>query len=143
VVAITIYLDTNVVAALLIPEPLSDRAERYLGDCREPLLVSDLTATEFSSLVARRVRTREFTVDQARTALTNFDRWIDLSARRIDIIGSDLTAGTALLRRLDLSLRTLDALHVAIARRSGATLVTFDRQMEAGARALGLTVAMP
>jgi predicted nucleic acid-binding protein len=68
VVAISIYLDTDLVGALLLTEPLSDRAELYLDTCPDVLLVSDLTGAEFSSLVARRVRTGEFTIDQARAA---------------------------------------------------------------------------
>ncbi len=142
-VGISVYLDTNVVAALLIPEPLSDRAERYLGDCPDALLVSNLTTAEFSSIVARRVRNREFTADQARVALANFDLWIDLSTRRTDTSAADLNAANALLRRLDLPLRTLDALHIAVAQRINATLVTFDRQMATSARALGMAVATP
>jgi predicted nucleic acid-binding protein len=143
VVAVSIYLDTNVVGALLIAEPLSDRAERYLDDCGDALLISDLTAAEFSSLVARRVRTREFIPDQARAALANFDRWIDMSTQRIEIEAADMTVAMVLLRRLDLPLHTLDALHIAIAQRLNARLVTFDRQMVAAARGLGMAVAMP
>ena len=56
---------------------------------------------------------------------------------------SDIAAADRILRRLDVNLRTPDALHIAIAERIGATLVTFDRQMEAGARALGMAVATP
>ncbi len=142
-VAISIYLDTNVVAALLIPEPLSGRAERYLDDCDDVLLVSDLTGAEFSSLVARRVRTRDFTIDQAKAALSHFDAWADLLTQRIDAGAADLTAATAFLRRLNLPLRTLDAIHVAIAERVEATLATFDRRMADGARALGIPVVTP
>ena len=55
----------------------------------------------------------------------------------------DLAAATMFLRRLDLPLRTPDALHIAIAQRLGATLVTFDRQMAASAHALGTAVETP
>jgi predicted nucleic acid-binding protein len=55
----------------------------------------------------------------------------------------DLAAATMFLRRLDPPLRTPDAVHIAIAQRLGTTLVTFDRQMAASARALGTAVATP
>jgi predicted nucleic acid-binding protein len=45
--------------------------------------------------------------------------------------------------RLDLTLRTPDAIHIAIARRLDATLVTFDQRMATNARALGMAVATP
>jgi predicted nucleic acid-binding protein len=47
------------------------------------------------------------------------------------------------LRRLDLPLKTPDAIHIAIAQRVDATLVTFDWQMAAAARALGTIIATP
>ena len=40
-------------------------------------------------------------------------------------------------------LRAPDALHAAICRRLGLTLVTLDRRLEAAARRLGLTVQVP
>jgi predicted nucleic acid-binding protein len=51
---------------------------------------------------------------------------------------SSLRAG--FLRRLNLTLRTDDALHIAIAQRVGAELLTFDRPMANAARALGTSV---
>jgi uncharacterized protein len=45
---------------------------------------------------------------------------------------------TALLRRLDLSIRTPDALHIAIVQRIGCRLLTFDTTMTGVARALGI-----
>ena len=48
-----------------------------------------------------------------------------------------------ILRRLDINLRTPDAIHIAIARRVDATLVTFDQQVAESARALGMAVARP
>ncbi len=54
---------------------------------------------------------------------------------------ADVTRADALMRRLDLPLRTPDALHIAIAERVGATLATFDVKMAAAARVIGLPVA--
>jgi hypothetical protein len=45
-----------------------------------------------------------------------------------------------LLRRLDLRLRTPDAVDIAIARRIGADLLTYDEKMAICARMLGLKV---
>jgi uncharacterized protein len=56
---------------------------------------------------------------------------------------SRIAVATTFLRRLDLPLKTPDAIHIAIAQRLGATLVTFDRQMAASARALGTPVETP
>ncbi len=54
---------------------------------------------------------------------------------------ADVKRADAVMRRLDLTLRTPDALHIAIAERIGATMATFDDKMAAAARILGLAVA--
>ena len=141
--AVAFYLDTNILVALLVREPFSERADRFLQVNAETLLVSDLAAAEFASAVARRVRMREFTLEQARIALSGFDSWLARTADRIEISASDIPLATTFLRRLDLSLRTPDAIHLAIVQRVAATLVTFDRQMAVSARALGALVATP
>ena len=61
----------------------------------------------------------------------------------MEISPADVASATAFLRRLDLTLRTSDALHIAIAQRIGATLVTFDRQMADSTRTPGVAVAVP
>jgi uncharacterized protein len=62
-------------------------------------------------------------------------------ARHVTIGGADMVACEALLRRLDLALRTPDALNIAIVQRIGATLATFDRRMAVSAEALGIALA--
>jgi uncharacterized protein len=57
---------------------------------------------------------------------------------REETISADLRAAEAFLRRLDLSLRTADALNIAIAQRMRASLVTFAQKMAATARILGI-----
>jgi uncharacterized protein len=140
---VSLYLDTNIIVALLTPEPLSERAVDFLQNKPERLIVSDFAAAEFVSAIARRVRTGETTIEDARRDLADFEVWVARSTERIDLDPGDIGAATVYLQRLDLTLLTPDALHIAIARRLDATLVTFDRGMAAAARALGMAVAMP
>jgi uncharacterized protein len=140
---VSFYLDANILVALLTPEPLSERADEFVRNHPERLIVSDFAAAEFVSAIARRVRTGETTVEDARRDLADFEVWTARSTERTDLNAGDVAAATAYLRRLDLALVTPDALHIAIARRLDATLATFDRQMAAAARALDMAVAMP
>ena len=65
------------------------------------------------------------------------------SVDRQQTFTTDIDAADRILRRLAVSLRTPDALNIAIAQRLNATLVTFDRQMADSARRLGMAVATP
>jgi predicted nucleic acid-binding protein len=140
---VSFYLDTNVLVALLIPEPLSARADAFLSANRDVYLVSNLAAAEFSSAISRQVRTSEITVSDGRIALSSFDALMEQSARRVEIAPPDIACADNFLRQLDVALLTPDAIHIATAQRLQAVLVTFDRQMAASARALGIAVATP
>lgn len=136
----SVYLDVNVIVALFAIDPLNDRADKAMRTVHDDLVVSDLSAAEFSSVIARRVRTRDLRPDEARTAFANFDAWCARHISFIEIDGSDVAGAAALMRRLDFPLRTPDALYIAIAQRAGCALLTFDRTMAKVARALGVTV---
>jgi predicted nucleic acid-binding protein len=71
------------------------------------------------------------------------DAWFARAADFSEMTAADFALAGYFLRRLDLPLRTLDALHISIAQRLDATLVTFDRRMADSARALGMAVATP
>ncbi len=141
--ALSGYLDTSIIVALLKPESLSDRAETFVRGNPTGLIVSDFASAEFASAVARWVRNREINMSEGRIALESFDGWAGRLTQRVEISALDVAVATTFLRRLDLPLRTPDAIHIAIAQRLGATLVTFDRRMAASARAIGAAVAEP
>jgi uncharacterized protein len=117
---VSFYLDANILVALLTPEPLSERADEFVRNHPERLIVSDFAAAEFVSAIARRVRTGETTVEDARRDLADFEVWTARSTERTDLNAGDVAAATAYLRRFDLTLVTPDALHIAIARRLDA-----------------------
>jgi predicted nucleic acid-binding protein len=132
--------DANVLVGLFAIDPLTKRADASLRRLHDDLIVSDLSGAEFSSAIARRVRTRDLRADEARTAFSNFDTWC---ARHVELVGidsSDIIGATGLMRRLDLSLRTPDAVHMALVQRIGCTLLSFDRTLARAARALGIAV---
>jgi predicted nucleic acid-binding protein len=136
-----VYLDASVLVALFTRDRLSARADSYLRANLPVLIVSNFAAAEFSSALARRVRTGEMTPDEARIAFSNFDAWTARSTQHAEVAAADVTTAQAFLRRLDLTLRTPDAINIAIAVRVGADLATFDDKMAASARALGTPVA--
>jgi uncharacterized protein len=134
---VNLYLDASVVVALLTKDVFTSRAESYIRANAPILVVSDFAAAEFASVVARRLRVREITEPIARVVFAEFDAWVIRSTEPADTTTADAGA----LRRLDLPLRIADAVNIAIARRMGATLMTFDEKMAASAKALGVGVA--
>jgi predicted nucleic acid-binding protein len=137
---VSVYLDVNVLVALFVIDPLNSRADKAAGGLHDELAVSNLSAAEFSAVVARRVRTRDLRPAEARTAFANFDAWCARYTRMIMLDGSDISGANRLIRRLDFPLRTPDALHIAIAQRCGCALLTFDRPMARTAQELGIAV---
>ena len=139
----SLYLDASVLVTLFVIDPLSARAEAFLSAHPEIVVVSDFGVAEFSSAVGRRGRTRDLTREDGQLAFSNLDTWVARAAYREEVTTADVDAATRILRRLDVNLPTPDAIHIAIARRLEATLVTFDRSMAASGRALGIAVAAP
>ncbi len=134
------YLDTNGVIALLTADPLTARVTALLRQDADPLIVSDFTAAEFSAVVGRKARTGAIIKQHALDALAALDQWL-LRVLRVELEAGDVSRADAVLRRLDLPLMAPEAIHIAIAQRVGARLVTFDQRMAAAARSLGLAVA--
>src|SRR5258708_38699191 len=111
------YPDASILVAVLTVEPFSERADRFVRDHPIGLIISDLAAAEFASAIARRVRMREVTVDDARSDLSAFDSWAARSVQSIEVTPADVALATAFLRRPDLTPRTPDPIPIAVAPR--------------------------
>jgi predicted nucleic acid-binding protein len=138
---VSLYLDASVIVALLTNDIFTARADTYIRSRPDILIVSDFAGAEFASVIARRVRTREVTEHVARIAFAEFDNWTARNTERAETTTADVMTATQALRRLDLTLRTADALNLAIAQRIDATLMTFDEKMTTAAKALRIPVA--
>lgn len=136
-----VYLHASVLVALVTDDALTARADTFLRATRPEIIVSDLASAECSSALARRCRMGELSMQDTHSAFQMLDAWTSMHAERVALGAADLRRAEALVRRLDLHLRTPDALNIAIAERTGGTMATFDVKLAAAARSLGLPLA--
>ena len=137
------YLDASVLTATVIDEPATYTVRAFLIASTQELLVGDFAAAEVASAVSRLVRMREVTAEDASSRIDDFEIWRAATSSPVEVHAADARLAYAYVRRFDLRLRAPDALHLAIARRLDATLVTLDRRLANAARELGVSVAVP
>jgi len=140
---LSVYLDASVLVALFVDDVFSAQADSLLRQSPTRVVVSDFAAAEFASSVSRKVRMGRLSEPDAREAFATFDIWAARAAERTGVVASDVGAATRFLRRLDLTLRTADAINIAIAQRLEAELASFDQKMIESAALLGVPAAVP
>lgn len=138
-----LYADTSVIVALILRERGWDRTTTWLSDNADELLWSTFGWGEFIDAVARRVRRKDFSDPGGQNALevgrAYLSRWQAMTMLDEDVVW----AAASLAANLERALKLPDAIHIAIARRVGATLVTHDRAQSAAAHALGVATVNP
>ena len=135
-----VYLDSSALAKLYVPEPESDRLEAFSRGRRD-LMISELAITEILSAVARRRREGVLTAHQALAIRDAVLRDADSgSFVRLDMSPLVHREAERLMFQIEsVALRTLDALHVAVALLGLAThVVTYDARMRSAAMQAGL-----
>ena len=139
-----LYIDASALIPLIVVEPDSPWSEAQVASNAQARLVSDFAAAEVAASVSKFVRMRLVSPDAGRRLLASFDEWKAREAIFVETTAADIAESDRLVRRFELKLRTPDALHLVLAHRHGATLVTRDRSMSHAAEALGLsTVPLP
>jgi predicted nucleic acid-binding protein len=139
---LTGYVDTSVLAACYLPEPKSAAANRLVAGLDAPA-ISALTEVELCSVLSRRVREKELSLGDGQRVLALFRSHIAGGFfRLLPLDGRDFRQARDWLSRFSTSLRTLDALHLAVAVSNGLTLITADRPFARAARKLGATVTV-
>jgi predicted nucleic acid-binding protein len=137
-----IYIDTNALAKWYLNEENSDEVERYLQE-RGPVAISELTVVEMRSLLARLRREGKIDSKLENRIFGVFKEDIRQGYLSCYPIPGGVMEGAANLISVlsDAPLRTLDALHLTIAKEIGAdVMVTADRVMAAAAGGMGFSV---
>ena len=136
------YLDTSALAKWYLHEARSEDVEAFLRQ-HDQASISRLAVVELRCLLARRRRHREIDTRTEQRILATFRR--DVGAGFLEVHPLEdrhaLTASDLISKLVKHPLRTLDALHLAVALGVGATrLATADRIMAAAATSLGIHV---
>ena len=136
-----VYFDTSALAKAYWPETGSGDVEDLLAGA-EATFLSDLNRLELRCMLARRSRTGELNAAQIQAAWSQFE--LDIASEYFELTSmppSGWSVARELIDRVDpIALRTLDALHIAIAASlPSVTFVTADRAQRDAARLLGIT----
>ena len=137
-----VYFDTSALAKWYLNESFSADVERYLME-HGPVAISDLTVVEMRTLLARRRRGKQVDSKLEIRVFATFEDDIRRGFLVRHPMPATVAAGAVNLISIlaDISLRTLDAMHLVIAREIDAsTLATADRIMAAGAQEMGFSV---
>jgi uncharacterized protein len=137
-----VYLDSSALVKLYLPESESDLLNVRL-EGRRDLVASELAVTEVASAIGRRRREGSLSSEEGtrlyRFLLEDFEGGAFL---RASVDPETHRSAERLMLSSPLPLRTLDALHLALATQAGAaSMVTFDRRLGAAALSLGIPVA--
>jgi uncharacterized protein len=138
-----LLLDTSVLVALLTAEAASTRCRNFVQARYGQLTISAWAITEFSAALSMKQRLSLLTDMDRLATLRLFDEMFDLTLQVIDVERRDFEEASSLCDDHELGLRAPDALHLAVAARQGATLVTLDKKLFKAAAILGCKPEMP
>jgi predicted nucleic acid-binding protein len=135
-----IYFDTSVLVPMWIEDTRSETVERWLETLADAPVVSDWALAEFTSALG--IRRRIGAIDQAacERAEHALDQWVESGVERLVLVAADLVTARHLMRVDAVVVTAPDALHLALARRSGTALATLDEPLRRAAEALGIAV---
>ena len=131
------YIDASVLGAYYCPEPLSEKAEEFLTAHLHPC-ISGLTEVELFSAVSRKVREGGMRRKDAGRAMAQFLTHVDKNFYDyLTVEQHHYRLARDWIGLFKTGLKTLDALHLAIASAERLTVVTADKGLSKSAKALG------
>lgn len=133
-----LYLDTSILVTALTSEPRSRAVFDWLGGLDAQTAVSSWVFTEFTSAVSIKVRVGTSGPIDGQATRAKFDALVQRSFHNIAILDADFRRAADFAADYTLNLRGSDALHLAITKRSGATLCTLDKRQADVGRALNI-----
>jgi predicted nucleic acid-binding protein len=135
-----IYLDTSVLVAYYHPEPLSAVAQNILRAQSKPA-ISPLNEVELMSALARKIREGNLSKADGERIAALFIAHIQQGLYQpIAFTDNHYSQARDWLRSFQTKLRTLDALHLAVAADFDLQIVTADKPLTMAAEQLGVSV---
>lgn len=136
------YVDTSVIVAYYCPEALSRNAETFITTHVRPA-ISNLTELELFSAISRKIRDGSMDHKDGNRVIAKFLAHLDgLFYARILIELHHYRLARDYIGQFTTSLRSLDAIHLAIASSEGATLVTADEGFARSAESFAVDVIL-
>lgn len=118
----TWVVDASVAVKWVVPENLSESADRLLGS-EDPLMAPDLLMIEAANALWKKARRKELSAAEAGRALDV------LLASGIVVCAAEPLLGRALAMAQRLEHSVYDCVYLALAERERATLVTADERL--------------
>ncbi len=137
-----IYFDTSALAKWYINERDSEEVEAFLRD-HGPVAISFLTSVEMRSLLTRRRKNRDFNPEMEMRIWATFNDDIQRKHLILLAVSEDIfhTATNIIAMLPDISMRTLDALHLAVCLSHDVKgIATADKIIADSASMLGMDV---
>ena len=137
------YLDTSALAKWYLNEPFSEAFEEFIR-AQPAAAISRLSVVELRCLLARRRRAGEITKAIETRVYAAFEKDVSGGSLQVHPVADEhVIAALGLIERLGrYPLRTLDALHLAIAQGIHCRqLATADKTMADAGKAAGLDIA--
>ncbi|MBI1864453.1 MAG: type II toxin-antitoxin system VapC family toxin [Nitrospirae bacterium] len=135
-----VYVDTSVLTAYYSPETHSQRVQTFLLGIPQPA-VSWLTETEIASAMARKVREGSLPRTQAVEIWSLFhSHLVEGYFWRLPVASEHYELAASWIASFKIPLRTLDALHLAVAVFERLPLATLDRSLVKAARTIGAKI---
>jgi predicted nucleic acid-binding protein len=132
------YIDTSILAAYYCPEILSEKVQAFLRAQIHPA-ISSLTDVELCSAISKKVRMGELSHADGNRIISKFQSHIDEDLFHIISIEREhWRIARGWLSLFNTSLRTLDALHLAVSSSAQLTIIAADRQLLDSAKSLGV-----
>ncbi|PDS81108.1 type II toxin-antitoxin system VapC family toxin [Rhizobium sp. L43] len=133
------YIDTSVLIAAGTIESRTEDAQKWLAEfASEAMAVSGWTITEFSSAIALKTRNGQIDPADRGKALAMFRELCSTTFELLSISRAHFIDAARMTDQFGIGLRAGNALHLAIAISSDATLITLDKGL---AKACGIVGA--